>query len=158
MHAMTRPDTAPGSSEAGFTLIEAMVAIVVLLVGVASVANLMVVAASSNTVANQATAAATIASQEIERLSAIPYDQLVVGGDLTADTSVGATDFFSEQDLPGVGVIHTRWVVVPIAGDNQTRFIQVRSEATGALTGPRSRADFTIVRSCTSTTIGCPAP
>lgn len=153
---MTRSTSAAraNGSEAGFTLVEAMVAIVVLLVGVASVANLMVVAASSNTVGNQATAAATMASQEMERLSAIPYDQLVVGGDLTADDP----GFFSEQNLPGVGLIRTRWQVSAIAGDNQTRFIQVRSEATGALTGPRSRADFTIVRSCTSTTIGCPNP
>jgi prepilin-type N-terminal cleavage/methylation domain-containing protein len=152
---MTRPDTArPAAPEAGFTLIEAMVAIVVLLVGVASVANLMVVAASSNSVGNQATAAATIASQEIERLTAIPFDQLVVGGDLNADASAGGVDFFAEQNVPGVANIHTRWLVVAI--DTQTRFIQVRSEALGGLTGPRSRADFTTIRSCTSTTIGCP--
>jgi prepilin-type N-terminal cleavage/methylation domain-containing protein len=152
---MTRPHAAaPVGPESGFTLVEAMVAIVVLLVGVASVANLMVVAASSNTVANQATAAATVASQEIERLTAIPFDQLVVGGNLTADDSAGGVDFFADQGLPGVGNIHTRWVVVQI--DTQTRFIQVRAEADGALTGPRSRADFTTIRSCTSTTIGCP--
>ena len=148
---MTRPDAAgPGGPESGFTLVEAMVAIVVLLVGVASVANLMVVAASSNTVANQATAAATVASQEIERLTAIRFEDLAVGGDLTADDP----GFWSDQALPGVGNIHTRWVVVQI--DTQTRFIQVRAEAEGALTGPRSRADFTTIRSCTSTTIGCP--
>ena len=141
-------------SEAGFTLIEAMTAMVVLLVGVASVANLMAVAASSNSIGNQTTAAAALASREIERLQAVPYDQLAVGGDVEADQG----GFFRDDSLPGVGIIHTRWQVVAIGGDNQTRFLRVRSEGTGALSGPRSRAEFTTVRSCTSTTIGCPAP
>src|SRR6185503_18064847 len=82
---MTRSEdgrSANVSSESGFTLIEALVAVVVLAVGLISVANLMVVAAASNAVANQATAAATVASQELERLTALPYDQLLEGGDL----------------------------------------------------------------------------
>jgi pilin/secretion family protein with methylation motif len=141
-------------SEAGFTLIEAMTAMVVLLVGVASVANLMAVAAASNSIANQSTAAASLASRELERLQAIPYDQLAVGGDVDADSA----GFFRDDPVPGVGNIHTRWVVVAIGGDNQTRFIRVRSEGTGAMSGPRSRAEFTVIRSCTSTLIGCPAP
>ena len=143
-------------SEAGFTLIEAMTAMVVLLVGVASVANLMAVAAASNSIANQTTAAASIASRELERLQAIPYDQLAVGGDVDVDT--GAPPFFRDDPIPGVGNIHTRWQVVAIGGDNQTRFIRVRSEGTGSMSGPRSRAEFTVIRSCTSQLIGCPAP
>jgi Tfp pilus assembly protein PilV len=138
-------------SEAGFTLIEAMTAMVVLLVGVASVANLMAVAASSNSVGNQTTAAAAIASREMERLQALPFDQLAVGGDVQADV---APDFVRDDVLPGVGTVHTRWQVTAVSAD--TRFIRVRSEGTGALSGPRSRAEFTTVRSCTVRTIGCP--
>lgn len=137
-------------SEAGFTLIEAMTAMVVLLVGVASVANLMAVAASSNSVGNQTTAAAAIASREMERLQALPFDQLPVGGDVDADDA----GFFTDDDLPGVGTVHTRWQVTTVSAD--TRFIRVRAEGTGALSGPRSRAEFTTVRSCTVRTIGCP--
>src|SRR5204863_2278147 len=40
-------------SEAGFTLVEALVAIVILVFGLIAVTNLMLVAASSNSVANQ---------------------------------------------------------------------------------------------------------
>lgn len=153
---MTRTDirvpTARFGSEGGFTLIEALVAMVVLSFGIISVANLMVVAASSNAVGNEGTAAATIASQEIERLTAIPYDLLPVGGDVTADTG----GFFADADVPGVGIIHTRWQVT--AFQNQTRLITVRSEGTGALTRARSRAEFTTIRSCTSVPIGCPPP
>jgi prepilin-type N-terminal cleavage/methylation domain-containing protein len=152
---MTRSEdgrSANVSSESGFTLIEALVAVVVLAVGLISVANLMVVAAASNAVANQATAAATVASQELERLTALPYDQLLEGGDLEGDDP----GYFSEINIPGAGVIHTRWIIV--APQNQTRFITVRAEGTGALTRARSRAEFTTLRSCTSVPLGCPPP
>jgi competence protein ComGC len=139
-------------SESGFTLIEALTAMLVLSVGMISVANLMAVAASSNAVGNQATAAATAASQELERLQAIPYDQLVVGGDITVDQP----GFNRDVDLQGVGIVHVRWQVAALAGQNQTRFIAVRAEGTGALTGARSRAEFTTIRSCTSVALGCP--
>ena len=137
-------------SESGFTLIEALVATVVLAVGVISVANLMLVAASSNAVGSQGTAAAMVASQEIETLTAIPYDQLLVGGSVTADNA----GFWRDTEVPGVGIIHSRWQVTAFA--NQTRLITVRAEGTGALTGPRSRAEFTTIRTCTSVPIGCP--
>ena len=45
--------------EAGFTLIEALVAIVILAFGLMAVTNLLVVAAASNTVGNHSTAATT---------------------------------------------------------------------------------------------------
>jgi prepilin-type N-terminal cleavage/methylation domain-containing protein len=151
---MTRTDrlapTTRFGSEGGFTLIEALVAMVVLAVGIISVANLMVVAARSNSVGTQGTAAATIASQEMERLTAISYNALPVGGDITADVA----GFNSDTDVPGVGIIHTRWQVTGVA--NQTRLITVRSEGTGALSGARSRAEFTTIRSCTNVPIGCP--
>jgi hypothetical protein len=150
---MVTPDrsTAP-DAEAGFTLVEALVAIIVLAVGLIAIANLMVVAGTSNSVANAATASATMASRQLELLTALPYDQLVAGGDLDAD-NVG---YFSVDELPGVGMIRTRWTV--IAPENQTRFITVRSEALGGLTGRRSRSEFTIFRSCTAVPTGCPPP
>ena len=141
-------------SESGFTLVEALVAMLVLAVGITAVANLMVVGASSNSVGNASTASAAIASRELERLKAIEYNTLAVGGDLESDQF----GFSALDDVPGVGQIRTRWTVQAVAGDNQVRFITVRSEGTGALTGARSRAQFTVFRSCTSTTIGCPPP
>jgi prepilin-type N-terminal cleavage/methylation domain-containing protein len=146
-HAPAKP-----TSESGFTLVEALVAIVVLAVGLIAIANLMVVAGTSNSVANTATAAATVASRELERLTAIPYDQLVAGGDLDNNDP----GYFDETNIEGVGTIRTRWVI--IAPENQTRFITVRSEGIGPLTRARSRAEFTIFRSCTSVPLGCPPP
>jgi Tfp pilus assembly protein PilV len=142
------------SSEAGFTLVEALVAIVILVFGLIAVTNLMLVAASSNSVANQATGAATIAALRLEQLKAQPFDSLAVGGDVATDV----LNFNQDDDVPGVGRIHTRWMVVAIAGDNQVYFVRVRSEGTGALSVARSRAEFTTFRSCTNVALGCPNP
>jgi hypothetical protein len=116
------------------------------------VTNLMLVAASSNSVANQSTGAATIASQRLEELKAQPFDVLnaATGGDV--DSDVGG--FNRDDDVAGVGRIHTRWEVTSV--DPEVLFIRVRSEGTGALSVSRSRAEFTTLRSCTNTAIGCP--
>ena len=142
------------SSEAGFTLVEALVAIVILVFGLIAVTNLLVVAASSNSVANQATAAATIAAQRLELLKAQPFTSLTTGGDLDSDVA----NFNQNDDVPGVGRIHTRWTVVAIAADAQVYFVAVRSEGTGVLSVRRSRAEFTTFRSCTNVALGCPNP
>jgi type II secretory pathway pseudopilin PulG len=141
-------------SEAGFTLMEALIAMMILIFGIIAVTNLMIVAASSNSVANQATAAATVAAQRLEQLKALPFDSLTAGGNLDSDVA----NFNQDDDLPGVGRIHTRWAIVGIAGDAQVYFIAVRSEGTGALSVGRSRAEFTTFRSCTNVALGCPNP
>jgi hypothetical protein len=133
-------------------LVEALMAIVILAFGLIAVTNLLVVAASSNSVANQSTGATTAAAQTLEQLRAVAFDTLVVGGDVTTDT-VG---FFRDDAIPGVGVIHTRWQVQAVAPVNaRARFIRVRSEGTGALSGARSRAEFTTIRTCTNVPLGC---
>jgi type II secretory pathway pseudopilin PulG len=139
--------------ESGFTLVEALIAIVILVFGLIAIANLMIVAASSNSVANQATGAATIASLQLERLKALPFNAagMAAGGDVLSDV----TGFNRDDDLPGVGRIHTRWQIVG-TGDPEVLFIRVRSEGTGALSVSRSRAEFTTFRTCTNTALGCP--
>jgi type II secretory pathway pseudopilin PulG len=143
-------------SEAGFTLVEALVAIVVLIFGLMAITNLMIVAASSNTAANQSTAAATTASQQMELLKAVPFTELAAGGSVTSDATVSGTDYFNEVTLPGVGTIHTRWEIAE--PDGQTRFIRVRSEGIAKLVRSRSRAELTTFRTCTAVQRGCPTP
>jgi len=137
--------------EAGFTLIEALCAIVILVFGLMAITNLMLVAASSNTVGNQATAATTEAVQQMAILKATPFINLVAGGSVTA---CNAPNWCTTATIPGVGAIETRWQVTAI--DPQSFFIRVRSEGRGALTGARSRAEFTAIRACTDTAINCP--
>lgn len=157
--------------EAGFTLVEALVAIVILVFGLMAVTNLMLVAASSNTVANQGTAATTSASQALDFLKTIPFLNLPpTGGSfvvpatsttncatLTPTTIVTVFDCF--DDVPGVGRVVTQWTIA--SPEPRVRFIRVRSEGTGALAGARSRSEFTLIRTCTDRTAttppnGCP--
>lgn len=165
-----RPQARTG--ESGFTLVEALVAIIVLAVGLMAVTNLLVVSAASNTVGNHSTAATTAASEVLERLKSRRFDLLTPGGDVEAGTEgvisdcdetppsttdcVVAGNYNARRTFPGVGLIQTFWEIQQI--DGQVLFIKVRSQSTAPLAGARSRAEFTTFRSCTSTEMGCPNP
>jgi type II secretory pathway pseudopilin PulG len=168
---MTTCDWPAGrEQEAGFTLVEVLTAIVILIFGIMAVTNLLLIAASSNTVANQTTAATTSASRLLDRLKDVTFQNLLVGGSVAADTGVAgpcdgagavvvndpSTLNNCDDDVPGVGRVHTRWAIGAIPGTARAFFIQVSSQGTGALAGARSRAWFTTVRSCTDTVGGCP--
>jgi Tfp pilus assembly protein PilV len=165
----------PGSragAQAGFTLVEALVAIVVLVFGLMAITNLLLVAASSNTVANQGTAAVTAASQVMDFLKATSFDALDDnpggvafdandGGKDCSDTTLVVTDWHCTSDTPGVGRIHTHWYVTAMPAEPRLMYIRVQSEGTGALAAARSRAEFTTFRSCTNDdpdTGNCPKP
>ena len=158
MNATIREGKARGA-EAGFTLVEALVAVVVLVFGLMAVTNLMLVAASSNSVANQGTAAVNSASRAMDMLKATTFTDLVEGGIdpfHTPDPVVGCTDpaltfadWQCNDTVPGVGLVHTHWYITATA-DARLLHIRVRSEGTGALSGARSRAEFTTFRACTN--------
>jgi prepilin-type N-terminal cleavage/methylation domain-containing protein len=139
-------------SEAGFTLVESLIAILVLVVGIAAIANLMAIAMSSNSVANMSTASATVASQQLEVLKATQFTTLAPGGSVTADVA----GYYITPDtlVPGVGTIHTRWSIVSVNKD--VMFITVNSQATGVLGPARTQSQFTTFRSCTDPSVGCP--
>jgi type II secretory pathway pseudopilin PulG len=163
-----RKPSAPSASrpEAGFTLIEALTAIVILSFGLMAVTNLLLVAASSNAVANQSSASTNSAAQVLEQLRTVSFQNLTQGGNLAADsgTTVACNaplaqpinTYNCNDDIPGVGRIHTRWLIQPTNPANpQALFITVRSDGTGPLTGARARAEFTTIRTCTNLLIGC---
>ena len=164
----TRRETLGRGAEAGFTLVEALVAIVVLIFGLMAVTNLMLVAASSNSVANQGTAAVTSAIRAMDMIKATSFESINKGGttfDVTdasgakdcSDKDLAVGDWHCNDLVPGVGVIHTHWYVTG-TDDGRLLHIRVRSEGTGALSAARSRAEFTTFRACTNATGGCPNP
>lgn len=165
----TPTKTPPPAGQAGFTLIEALVAIVVLVFGLMAVTNLMLVAASSNTVANQGTAAVTSATRVMDLIKVTSYANLTPGGIAWEaapaggldcnDPAVTVTDYHCDEFISGVGTLHTHWWITATA-DPRLLHIRVRSEGVGSLAGARSRSEFTTFRSCTNSdpaTGNCPA-
>jgi type II secretory pathway pseudopilin PulG len=154
--------------EAGFTLVEALVAVVVLIFGLTAVTNLLLVAASANSVANQSSEATASASQVLDVLRSTPWNELAPGGDLDSDVGP-ATDcralpvpintYHCDDQIQGVGTIKTRWLITPAVGTVRLVQITVRSEGRGALAAGRSRANFTTFRACTQSSPGsCGVP
>jgi hypothetical protein len=81
---------------AGFTLVEAVVAALVLLVAVVFVAQVFVTAIQQNKASRNYTHATAIAQSKLEELNAIPIEKLSYGGHLgpdVADGSGGDRDF-----------------------------------------------------------------
>jgi len=177
------PDSTGRRGEAGFTLVETLVAIVVLIFGLMAVTNLLLVAASANSVANQSSAATTSAMQVMDTLRSSPYLDLCglaaggntagtclpAQGNLAADTTIPSPDcqalpvpitgaFNCDDHIPGVGTIKTRWTITAAAGTGRLLEITVQSEGMGVLAAARSRATFTTYRACTQSSPGsCPA-
>ena len=145
------------SSEAGFTLVEALIAIVILMVGLAAVSNLMMLVLG--------TAATASATEQIETLKSQPFGLLVPGSGFATTVGVPApptNTAYRTTALPappsGVkfpGVPDTRWEITTPTNLNPVRFIQVQSRMQGRLGAGWSFTQFSTIRACTEAA-GCP--
>ena len=138
--------TQAAPNEAGFTLVEVLVAIVVLVFGLIAVTNLLLVGASNNTAANLGTASTAAAAQQMENFKALGFSDLIL---LPATGN-------QQVVMPGTGPIQVSWTIT--RPSPQLLFFTVKAEGTGPLVAARSRAVLTAFRSCTAETAGCPAP
>jgi prepilin-type N-terminal cleavage/methylation domain-containing protein len=84
--------TARWTRERGFTVIEVLIAIVLLATGLLATARLMVVATSHGRLAKQASDAATLAAHTIERYRDKNYDT-ITGGTFVTTPIVGADTY-----------------------------------------------------------------
>ncbi|MET0553904.1 MAG: prepilin-type N-terminal cleavage/methylation domain-containing protein [Vicinamibacteria bacterium] len=139
-------------TEAGFTLVEVLIAIVVLVFGLIAVTNLLLVGASNNTAANLGTASTAAAAQQMEVLKARSFAELVALTGPLGGTSTGT----QQVPMQGAGAIQVNWTIERRA--SQLMFITVQAQGSGAMVAARSRAILTSFRSCTAETAGCPAP
>jgi prepilin-type N-terminal cleavage/methylation domain-containing protein len=130
------------TAEAGFTLVEVLIAIVVLVFGLIAVTNLLLVGASNNVAANMGTAAAVAAAQEMEIIKATPF------GSLAAGTSTRTVE------MPGTGPIQ---VTTTIEEGGTGRYFQVTvaAQGVGPLVGARSRIVLSTIRACVSDSATC---
>jgi prepilin-type N-terminal cleavage/methylation domain-containing protein len=160
--------------EQGFTLIETMVAMLVLVFGLVAVANLFFLAQSANSVANHQTAAAALATDVLERLKARPFAALVPGGapsiggglpptnmqpidmaptlpttcvDSPANNCVAGNNYTLERTIPGVGVLHARWQIVNTQTNIGSQyFIRVAADTRARLLGGRALVEMSTWR------------
>ena len=118
-------------AQAGFSLIEVLIAIVVLVFGIISVANLMVVAAANNMSANQNSAAVSAAVQEMELLKTMPFNTLPLGITVQ-EVGVDPAPGRDERAVARIHVIRKVDVVPPPAAPG-TVFITVTATPITAL-------------------------
>lgn len=142
MRSRIRRRRSPGQD--GFTLIEAVMATGILIVGLVAISNLMFVAISSNSVANWTSGAAFLASQKLEELRSTSFPNLVDSLPTSLDTDQAG--FNEDVTVDGLGVFHTRWRVQTVAAVSANlRYIAVQTELRGPLSR-RTRAEFTTLR------------
>lgn len=96
--------------EAGFSLIELMVALVLLGIGLLSIANLFPMGSRSQLRDRMRTSAADLAQQKMEQLRVVTWS----APDLNAGTHPGGTG--ETIALPDEGTFNRRWIVESQAG------------------------------------------
>jgi type IV pilus assembly protein PilV len=100
-------------TEKGFTLIEVLVAIVMLSLGLLGLGRMHIAAIQVNTIASRLTQGTTLAQDRAEQLMALPYDDPM----LADTTSLGSFTSYTDPNPPQSYTI--RWEVdtnVPSAG------------------------------------------
>jgi prepilin-type N-terminal cleavage/methylation domain-containing protein len=115
----------PSNHERGFTVIEVLVAMVILTVALVSLAELMAVTLRLQQLGRNQTAATRLAQDKIDELmsrnwgGAAPSAQLALGGSLTADV---ANHFDTPPVVPGAASLNyrRRWVITAGPEDDDT--------------------------------------
>ena len=125
--------------EAGMTLVEVLVALVLLSFGVLGVAPIFVVALTSNAASADFGWTGAYAVERAEQLRAQSYNSLTVGGSLTSDSA----GYF---DYPEPGIV-VRWQVTDngsvVSG---TKVVTVRALALRAMQGPSREITLSTIR------------
>ena len=129
---------------AGFTLVEAVFAIVIFVIGLLAVSNLFLVAASQTHRASCLTASTAQASQALDLLKAMPFDNLTPGGNLDDDED----GFNMHTHVPGVSMVVTRWTIEAVSP--QFYYITVQAEPVSALGQNFGRVTFMTFRTKTT--------
>ncbi len=113
-----KPTSAP--DERGFTLIEVLIAMVILTIALVSMAELMAITLRMQMMGKNETSAVRLAQSKIDELVAVNFANasVAVGGSLTANVA-------NYNDDPVDG-LKRRWQIQAIAGETRVRTLTVR--------------------------------
>ncbi len=129
------PSCRPAPREAGFTLVETLVAMFVTTLILLSVAQLMITGLYVHRSATDLTETTALSSERLEQLRNTQYDLLLPGGSIV----VNAAGFWENLDINGDGVddYARRWEVLDL-GDRKE--IRVRTTSLLITMGPPKEA------------------
>ncbi len=127
--------------EAGFSLIEVLVALFMAGLVFLMMAQLLGVGVEASRAASDTTKAAALASDRMEELTQPAYDDLVAGGDINAD--VGGFSEFLDTDADGVDDYVRRWEITDLGSSMR---IRVRVIALLDVIGPPKEATFVTLK------------
>jgi len=127
------------NNEGGFTLIEVLVAIVILSVGLLSLAQMMVLATSSNTLSGRMTSSSALAKEQLERLKAAPFytdpraqarnPMLADGGKIDV-AEPGYVQYYDSDGIPTVdragALYEVRWEIETFPSPLPLAMVQIR--------------------------------
>jgi prepilin-type N-terminal cleavage/methylation domain-containing protein len=118
----------------GFTLVEILVAMVILTVGLTALSSLVAYTLSGTERARYLGLAATLASEKLEDLNRWPTtDPNVAGGaSLTADTTVGTIDYFDDVVFASANGLQTETISTKTGG--VTTYISTSHSPNGIIT------------------------
>ena len=125
------PSLRPAPCEAGFTLVEALVAMFVTTLILLTIAELMITGLYVHRSATDLTETTAFSSERLEQLRNTRYDLLLPGGSI----AVNAAGFWENLDVDGDGVddYARRWEILDL-GDRKE--IRVRTMALQSFMGP----------------------
>jgi prepilin-type N-terminal cleavage/methylation domain-containing protein len=83
----------------GFTLVEVMIGMAIFLIGFLAVGSMQIAAIKGNSGAREATEAATLTTNQLEPLIALPYASIVDGGWTDADGAYDVSWDVADGDL-----------------------------------------------------------
>ena len=128
--------------QAGFTLVEVLVATALLWFLLLGVAPLFVFAAQHNAAGADFGTAGAIAVARMETLRALAFTNLTAGGSLTSNVSVGGVAYFDASNPEFI----VRWEILDSATPAGGKRVTVRALALRAVSGMPKECSLTTLR------------
>lgn len=125
-------------SENGTSLLEVLVALLLIVMGALSVAPMFISSAKANASGADISSLTSIATARMESFRATAFQDLVAGGSLTSNLAG-----YSDTTVPGVVL---RWVIVDGGGPSDTKTIRLIATVVTQLAGRPKSVELTTLR------------